>query len=285
MNTGDIRKLLQLRYGSQEWAWMEEVRNAAGHGANRSADFFAMNLWPSRGLSTLGFEIKCFRGDWLKELKSPEKTEQGIYKFCDHWWLVTGDDSIAKLEEIPPTWGYMYAKGSRLIVAKEAPRNPKPEVFTRDFIACLLKRANEGKISTLVLEERVESNIKDRLASKEKYHENEIERLEKKIKELNSSILDFENAAGIKFNGWYESDRSKKIGEAIKFIMDGGMKTQEEQLKKLQESAQQIVTFIDNSVKYYFNDNSKQDMVDNAGSVLNLQSPDADGHASGADVN
>ena len=106
MMSADLRELLRKRYPSQAWALMWEVGDATGARHSRWADALAMSLWPTHGLRLHGFEIKVSRGDWLRELKDPSKAE-AIAQYCDHWWLVTADDSIAKKEELPPNWGWM----------------------------------------------------------------------------------------------------------------------------------------------------------------------------------
>lgn len=134
-----IFSLLQKRYPANEYALMKEVRDAAGFGASRSADYIAVNLWPSRGLSINGIEEKRFRSDWLSELKKPQKAEN-IFKYCDYFWLLTCDDSVAKLDEIPITWGWLSIKGEKIYVKKEAPQL-QPIQLTRNFLCAMLKRA------------------------------------------------------------------------------------------------------------------------------------------------
>jgi hypothetical protein len=79
------------------------VRNSTGYG-DRTCDAIAMSLWPSRGLELHGIEIKCSRGDWLHELKRPDKADK-MFKYFDRWWLAVSDESVAHDYEIPPTWG------------------------------------------------------------------------------------------------------------------------------------------------------------------------------------
>ncbi len=62
-----------------------------------------MNLYPSRGLEINGFEVKGSRQDWIKELKSPEKSAP-VQRFCDRWWIVA-PAGIIQPGELPPTWG------------------------------------------------------------------------------------------------------------------------------------------------------------------------------------
>ena len=139
--TPDVKAALRERYCKPEWAYFEEVANTTGVGGNRYADAVALNLYPSRGLTLNGFEIKVSRSDWLRELKKPDKAEQSIVKYCDHWYVVTLPD-IVKEGELPSTWGLILYKDGKL---REAVKAPKLEAksLDRGFIAALLRRANE----------------------------------------------------------------------------------------------------------------------------------------------
>jgi hypothetical protein len=53
-----------------------------------------------------GFEIKSYRGDWLRELKNPAKAE-GIASCCNYWWIVAGNLEIVQTGELPEPWGLL----------------------------------------------------------------------------------------------------------------------------------------------------------------------------------
>jgi len=134
----DVFGILRKRYPESEYALMQEVSNDAGFNRSRSADYIVMNLWPSRGLALLGFEQKASRSDWLSELKKPEKAES-IFKYCDYWYLITTEEGIAKLEEIPETWGWVCIKGGKIHTMKDAPKLT-PEPVSRGMLACCMFR-------------------------------------------------------------------------------------------------------------------------------------------------
>ena len=155
MTEQDVFRVLRAAHDLRQWVIFPQIRDSTGwSGAGRTADAIAMNTWPSRGLEVHGFEIKTYRGDWLRELKKPQKAE-AIFRFCDRWWIVVPDhegraidvggrtlkmDPIVKPEELPPTWGLLYVseKGSR--VGVPAPKlEPKP--LSRTFIASVLRAA------------------------------------------------------------------------------------------------------------------------------------------------
>ena len=77
-------------------------------------------MWGSSGRLIQGYEVKASRSDWLRELKQTEKSDPFTSR-CDRWWLITGSQDIAKLEEIPACWGWMSATAHGLRVQKPAP--------------------------------------------------------------------------------------------------------------------------------------------------------------------
>lgn len=221
--------LLQKRFPAGEYALLAEVSDAAGFSRSRSADGIAMSLWPSRGLGLHGIEIKSFRSDWLRELKMPEKAEN-IFKYCDQWWLLTTDETIAKMEEIPATWGWMAIKGKRLLTMKEAPKLT-PEPLTKHFIAALLKRASKGMIPAASIADQIEDAKKLGEQSAKTNETYELKRLREEVADYKKMISGFEEASGLKFDRW---SNEKKIGEAVKFITSGGLPSILRNLKQIQ---------------------------------------------------
>lgn len=137
--TEKVRAQMRVRYPSPEWALLEEVAPRTG-GGTRYADAVAINLWSSRGHAIHGFEIKVSRSDWLRELKNPEKAEP-VYRYCDHWWVVTTKDVI-KPGELPTNWGHLESSGRALVQQTAAPRlHAVP--LEREFFASLVRRAHE----------------------------------------------------------------------------------------------------------------------------------------------
>lgn len=134
--------LLVRRYGAHRgngprYTVATHVRSHAGFDARRTADFVAMDLWPSKGLALHGHEVKVSRSDWLVELKHPEKAAEFI-PYVDYWWLVVADAAIVKHGELPRTWGLMVARDGYLQVARPAKRlNPLPT--PRTMMAALLR--------------------------------------------------------------------------------------------------------------------------------------------------
>ena len=197
LNTAHARDMMRKRFCAPEWALMEEVAPQTG-GGTRYADAVAVNLWQSRGHAIHGFEIKVSRGDWLKELKEPEKAES-VFQYCDYWHIVA-PKGIIKDGELPPTWGYFELRESGLVQAKAGPKlEPKP--IGRAFFASLMRRGYEqidaiaeSKQRRAVMAARQE--IEDRVKK-------EVEQRTRHFKELTDTIAKFEQETGLKIDRWH----------------------------------------------------------------------------------
>jgi len=151
ITAADIRdQLIRTRFPAPEFAFLEQVRNATGAHADRSADVIAMSVWPSRGLEIHGIEIKVSRGDWLRERRAPVKAE-ACARYCHRWWIAT-EQEVVKPDELPAGWGLMVlggslqtellpsAKGPGMSIVKQAPLL-QPQPIGYDFLASILRSA------------------------------------------------------------------------------------------------------------------------------------------------
>jgi len=210
-NASGVHAALCRRFCEPSYSIFFEVHDKTGW-KNRSADAIAMGLWKSRGLDLHGFEIKNYRADWLRELKDPAKAED-ISRFCDYWWLAVGDQSVAKLDEIPSTWGFMVLKGKSLHVVKSAPKLDA-EPITRPFLAALLRRGQESVME----DERVRAAIERATEESRKRAEDnakaEVLSAQRERDHFKASIEEFEKASGIKLNKY----DAGYLGEAVQFL-------------------------------------------------------------------
>lgn len=215
----EVYARLKSRFPSDQFALLDEVRDAAGFGASNSIDALAIGLWPSRGHEVHGIEIKSNRGDWLRELKNPKKQET-IFQYCDRFWLLATDEFVVKdIKEIPASWGYMLIKGEKIFVKKEAPAL-KPKDLTRSFIGAVLKRATSRLIHPSEIDGKIRLAVDNavRAASGENTRmKNEYENLKNHIqaieKETGFSIYDFSNY-------WRSCERDPvRIGNAINVVL------------------------------------------------------------------
>lgn len=229
--------ILLKKFPATEYALMAEVRDAAGFGASRSADFLAMGLWPSRGLDMIGIERKSYRSDWIKELKTPAKAEN-IYQYCDRWYLLTDNENVAKIEEIPETWGWMHINpDGKLRVFKEAPKLI-PIPISRSFLACVLKRAasKEGWVTEQSINQRLIDAKQKGLDERDHSNKRVIETYQNLIKD----VQEFEEATDLKLLNPKWGVTGKKMGDAVKFILDGGIEDIKKQMTYLKNYHIQI---------------------------------------------
>lgn len=146
MSAGERAMLdrLNVRYGKFglngiRYARAEHVRLDAGFETRRTADYFALDLYPGgwgedAGPKLHGHEVKVSRSDWLNEVRDPSKAE-AFARYCDFWWLVVHDKSIVKPGEMPPGWGLMVAYGRTLRVITQAERRVDAETMPRNLQA------------------------------------------------------------------------------------------------------------------------------------------------------
>lgn len=211
-------------------AFLSHVRDGTGfQGAGRTLDAVVMQLWPSRGLTLSGFEVKCSRKDWLKELREPGKAD-GFVRVLDYFWLVVADRDLVQSDELPETWGLLARRGNGLTCVKEAPKLT-PEQLTRVQLAGLLRSAvyvGEARPEEVQQAARAE---RERL---EKLHRVRLEGLEMDLARERERITRFQEASGIKigdFRSW--SHPPEEVGAAVRLALDGEART-ERWLKRLE---------------------------------------------------
>lgn len=140
----EIACLLAKKYAPPEYAFLTQVRNGTGfsRSVNRTADALAFSLWPSRGLSVSGFEIKVSKADLKHEIENPEKAE-AIAQYCDYWWIVVPDREIIGALQVPPAWGVMICDNEEgMWVVREATKTAaKP--LDRLMVCAIMRRAQE----------------------------------------------------------------------------------------------------------------------------------------------
>lgn len=210
-----IFKALQLKYSEPEWALLAQVRNTAGYGkVERWADAIAFDLWPSRGLSIVGFEFKSSRSDWLRELATPGKSEP-IQKFCDGWYICAGAVDIVKADELPPTWGLMVPAGKKMKVVVKAPKLDNPAPLTRGFVVSVIRRVFESKSSQAELKQAFSDGEKKGIECGVKQAEKNRKYEMEQLRELEKKVLEFEHASGVNVRHHWDLG---KLGRAVNIV-------------------------------------------------------------------
>lgn len=153
MTEADVLAQLRKRYakpgngGSGEYAFLTHVRNGAGFGATRTFDAVAVDLYPARGLGIHIIEVKVSRGDWLRELRQPEKSA-AAESLADFFWIAT-PPGIVKREELGETWGLIEIRNGKartMVGAKRLTDSPgfpngNHPPIDRGFLIGLLRAA------------------------------------------------------------------------------------------------------------------------------------------------
>lgn len=215
MKTPDVKSALRARFCSPEWAIFFEVADGTGMNQRRWADAVAMNMYPSRGLEIHGFEIKVSRGDWLRELKNPEKSST-VQQFCDRWWIVAPKELI-KPGELPPTWGHYDVTPAGVI--RQMVAAPKLEALptTRAFMAAMMRRAggvDDEVVNAAIARERekLDEQYRDRV-------QHEVDRRASQATAALDKLAEFERETGLSLDGY---GAIKEIADAVRFIRHTG---------------------------------------------------------------
>jgi hypothetical protein len=213
---GVLDALHARRFSRPAHIMLRNVRSQTGYGKNdRYADALVLSVHPSRGLWLAGIEVKVQRSDWIKELKSLEKSAE-IQRFCDYWWIAT-TPGIVQPSELPQTWGLLEVKGHSCHVVHEAPklaRAPLDLAFVcsllrnrADIEEDLLKQArNEGRdaLAGLDLEQMRMELVQAQLAESQAKHE---------LESIKLAVARFQAASGVHIgNPWNAEEIGKTVG-------------------------------------------------------------------------
>lgn len=222
---GDVLSALRHRHSGDEWVFLSHLKTATGWqtGRGRELDGWAMNLWPSRGLKTHGFEVKVSRSDWLSELKDPDKADEG-FQFCDFWWLVVGDPSIVQDGELPAGWGLMVPHRGGLKIKVQA--TERAADFDRAFWAsCLrnMQRTNLEEKERKEIESREYGRgYKEGRKSAEKRAEAQAESSNHLAEKTLESVKRFEELTGVNIGAYGGGvERQAKLFKALDVLLEG----------------------------------------------------------------
>lgn len=205
-----IDAMLRLRYQYPEWLVVTEATFE-----NRRCDAMAVNLWPSAGFYTHGFEIKATRSDWLRELADVTKSEP-IRKHCHRFWLVAPKE-VAKVEELPVGWGWLQIQNSRLKAVKQAKEIAR-EALSPKFVARLVAKACEQSPLLDAIRSRAErveqqsaETVAEAVKQRLKYHEQDLAR----YREAANKLWAFQRETGIYLDGSGLGAREMKAIKAL----------------------------------------------------------------------
>jgi hypothetical protein len=240
MTEAEFFAALQERYDRREWALLPQVRNQTGFSRQvRTADAIAVSLFPSRGIDAHGFEFKDSRTDWLKELKEPAKAEE-IGRYCAYWWVVVSGPAIVKKDELPSAWGLMTVADGAVKVATKAPRR-EAEQPGWPFVAAVLRAAAGYVTGEDEIDRRVSAAVSKAMEGEYQRRQqavnSAVKHQQQRLEEQAAKLREFEEASGVSLFG---RESGRKIGEAVKFVLSGGLAAQQAELDRLIDACDRI---------------------------------------------
>lgn len=239
-------EVLRFKFPANEYVLIEEVSDASGFSRSRSLDFMLINLWQSRGLAVTGIERKSNRGDWLKELKQPEKQENH-FKYCDYFYLLTDKEGVAKIEEIPENWGWYFINDKGILKTMKAAPKLNPLPIGKSLMCAMIRRAacKEKFVHVDELETRI--NVVAEGISRRQFDTNKNKA--DQYDHLKEIVEKFEEASGVKITGHWGSDKPKKIGEIVNLILNNNLSDYKESFERMERQAKGVYERISEGLK------------------------------------
>lgn len=212
MTSVDLLALIQQKFAPPHFLTFPELRDGTGFDSSHSADCVALGMYRSRGREIYGFEIKVSRGDWLNELKRPDKAE-AIAQYCDWWYLVVPEASIVKAGELPAPWGLMVPSGRGLKVITKPQRleaKPPSRLLLCSFVKAALKSVQQPQQAEI---EKLKAQAHEAGYKEAKQYGGD---WEKRYQDLRDRLTAFEQTSGVRINEYTDTTR---IGEAVRVVL------------------------------------------------------------------
>lgn len=141
-----IVQALRSRHLGDSWAFFRELRVGTGYGsgAEQRIDAWAMNLWPSSGLERVAYEVKISRGDFLTELRKPQKRRFAL--LYSNYFYFAAPEGLIPAAEVPPEAGLIE-------IGLDGKPNVKVAAIRRDtplpswrFMAAIVRRVDRREV-------------------------------------------------------------------------------------------------------------------------------------------
>ncbi len=217
-----------------------QVNNGAGFQYNRTLDAVVFDTWPSSGLSLHGLEVKTTRADLRRELQNTKKFAD-FGKHLDHFSIVA-PTGVANLDMLPETWGLYCPDGNGKLRARRKPlmlhdhlRNPKE--MTRSLAAAFMRALVARSIDAEAQAAEYDRGYTNGLAE----GKNKSKRAVVKTEALQGAIDKFEEASGVRIDTY----NGKRIGEAVDFIMRGGLEDRVRFAPNIRELGTKLIDLAD----------------------------------------
>jgi hypothetical protein len=241
VTASELVAALRKQYGPPEWAFLEQVGDGTGYAVNRHIDAIAMNLWPSRGLELVGFEVKVSRNDWRRELRNPSKADP-VATRCDRF-VIVAPVGVVPAMEVPTAWGLIEVseKGQLRTVHRGEKREDVLPVDRR-FTAAVLRRATTDGPTDQLRREIREEVRRDYKRDLDAAVDIATKGASRRLEELQERIRTFEEAAGFSLTDrdlrWTSG---QQIGRALRYLVNNGPEGVERQLEQVERTARRIL--------------------------------------------
>lgn len=216
----------------------EHVHNGAGFSYGRALDAVALDTWPSGGLTLHGIEVKVSMSDLRRELSDTRKAA-GFTRYLDHFSIAaapTCGKQTDILALLPPSWGLLVPNKAgdalrcvrRPLMLHEGERDVDRS-FMAAFCRALMARSESAAMLKAAREEGAEAERKSAQFT--------IKSCQRDHDALQATVAKFEEASGLKLSNW----TAGKMGDAVRFIMDGGLSNTAWRVKQLRELAEELM--------------------------------------------
>jgi len=249
----ELKVALRNRYKMPRWLLLEEVKSSTGFGWATSADAVAFSLYESRGHEIHVFECKASRGDFLGELKKPEKSD-GMIKRSDRFYIVAPSGMVKK-EELPGPWGLISVSrsgddGFRLRTVKDVCTERQPgdaPMIDRPFASAMLVRlfrraedARRGMVHRDSIQGELDNSYYRGVATGEYQARFGLE----KHKKLQKAVDEFQEKTGVFINQYNVHSEAEDYKVFRRFMGDAKrfahLKVWLEQLEKSLKSTEEL---------------------------------------------
>jgi hypothetical protein len=226
-------RLMHTARGTRALA-AEEVSIADPECGDRVIDVVAIG----GGGRITGYEVKTNHNDWLKEKKNFAKSETARL-YCDRWVLVVDRLNVISEkywdEDVPREWGLLLMRPDATFQWMREP----VEVRARKGISALAWARglqNAGGSAYAIAELRdIEDRANEALAA--------LRIEQKKFAKTEDVVRAFQSASGDL--GPLDAERTALIGEAVRFVLHGGLTNQKQALERLRVSAQGVTSYLE----------------------------------------
>ncbi len=214
-----------------------QVHNGAGFSYRRTIDAVVFDTWPSGGLKLHGLEIKVSKQDLRRELQNTQKSAD----WSDHLdqFSIVAPRGLVDLELLPSKWGLFIPDGEGLrarrkpLMLHAEKRVDMNRSIAAAFVRALVDRSLSNEASAAEFTRGYERG-KDE-------GERRMKGSQRRLGELEQAITEFEQASGVQISTW----QSDQIGEAVKMVMDGGMKRRISYAPNIRTLGEQLLKLAD----------------------------------------